>query len=310
VIVLSDRTLSQANTPPERPSTEPREAVALPDLLRAQHFVFDVDGCLALGASPGGEGGGALPGAPQVLGALKERGARIVCCTNGSARPPEVYAAGLRTHGLPIEDHEMLTPPVVAAECLARERPGTEVMVLGGKGVLAPLRGRGISIVAAVGGARADVVLVGPVARLEAEQVQAAAHAISAGAEFLVTSYVPVIPVRGGRTASMSAAVAAGLAHVTGATPTVVGKPSPMVADVARARMGAADEDRLVVVGDDPALDIALGRAVGAGTVLVLSGIVAAEEVPSLPEWQRPDVVVADVAELLRALLRPERPAT
>jgi NagD protein len=272
----------------------------LADLLRARYFVFDVDGCLALGASPGGQGGAALPGAAQLLGALKERGARFACCTNGSGRPPEAYAAGLRAYGLAIADEEMITPPVVAAQRIA---PAARVMVLGGDGVIEPLRRAGISTVAADGDTDADAVLVGHVDRLETEQVHAATRAIWAGAPLLVTSYVPTIPVRGGRVASMSAAVAAGLAHVTGATPEVVGKPAPAVAEVARARMGAAEDDPLVVVGDDPALDIALGRAVGAGTVLVLSGAVGAADVPALPPSQRPDAVVTGVGDLLAALL-------
>jgi HAD superfamily hydrolase (TIGR01450 family) len=259
--------------------------------------IFDVDGCLALGATPGGQGGSALPGAVELLTELKRRGVRIACCTNGSGRPPEAYAAGLRAVGLPVEDDELITPPLVAAEHLARERPVARVMALGGEGVLAPLQRAGVATVAPARGARADVVLAGPVARLEAEEVQAAAQAIWAGAEFLVTSYAPAIPVRDGRTPSMSAAVAAALAHVTGTSPTIVGKPSPLVAAVARSRMGARDGDPLLVVGDDPALDIALGRAVGAGTVLVLSGIV--DGVAELPAAQRPDAVIQNLNELL-----------
>jgi ribonucleotide monophosphatase NagD (HAD superfamily) len=61
--------------------------------------------------------------------------------------------------------------------------------------------------------------------------------------------------------------------------------------------MGAGDGDPLLVVGDDPALDIALGRAVGAGTVLVLSGIV--DGVAELPAAQRPDAVIQNLNELL-----------
>ena len=67
--------------------------------------------------------------------------------------------------------------------------------------------------------------------------------------------------------------------------------------------MGASEDDPLLVVGDDPALDIALGRAVGAGTVLVLSGIAAGAE------EQRPDAIVSGLDELLAALApRPPAP--
>ena len=131
-------------------------------------MVFDVDGCLALGATPGGQGGVALPGAVELLTELQRRGVRIACCTNGAGRPPEVYAAGLRAVGLPVEDAEVITPPVVAAEHIAA---GATVLVLGGEGVLAPLQRAGLDIVEP--GARADVVLVGPMAQVEAAQIQA-----------------------------------------------------------------------------------------------------------------------------------------
>jgi 4-nitrophenyl phosphatase len=267
----------------------------------AGRFVFDVDGCLALGATPGGQGGSAVPGAPELLHELKRRGARIVCATNGAGRTPEAYAAGLRDHGLPVDDGELLTPPAVAAEHLTRDRPGATVMALGGDGVVAPLERAGVALVAAEPGARADVVLAGPVARIEAEALQAAAQAVWAGAELLVTSYVPAIPVRGGRVASMAAAVGAALAHVTGVVPTVIGKPSPIVAEVAARRL-RCDVSELVVVGDDPALEVALGRVVGAPTVLVRSGIFGDGDVTRLPELERPDVVVRDVGDLLAAL--------
>jgi HAD superfamily hydrolase (TIGR01450 family) len=277
------------------------DAPTLERLAASGAFIFDVDGCLVLGDAPGGIGGRAVPGAADLVSGLKRRGARLLCCTNGSGRPPEAYAASLRGHGLDVEDAEMLTPPVIAADWLARERAGATVMVVSGEGVTEPLRRAGVTVVAPDPGTRADVVFVGPVRELTATHVQVAAEAIWAGAEFLVTSYAPAIPGRHGRFASTSAAAAAGLAHVTGAEPTIVGKPSRLVVDVATGRLGCAPED-IVVVGDDPTLDIAVGRAAGAATVLVLSGIVDAGDVAALPESQRPDVVIADVGELLAAL--------
>ncbi|MDR7430856.1 MAG: HAD hydrolase-like protein, partial [Armatimonadota bacterium] len=60
--------------------------------------------------------------------------------------------------------------------------------------------------------------------------------------------------------------------------------------------------DRCAFVGDDPALDVAAGRAVGAFSVLVLTGTATQEDVPSLPEAQRPDLVLPSVRDLLEAL--------
>jgi 4-nitrophenyl phosphatase len=133
------------------------------------------------------------------------------------------------------------------------------------------------------------------------DRLQAAAAAVWCGAEFLVTSYVPAIAGQPGPIASFSAAVAAGLAHVTGAAPAVMGKPSQLVLDCVRSRLCDAVAD-IVVVRDDPALDIALGRPAGVPTVLVLTGVARADSLRSLPRSDRPDVVVGDLGELLSPL--------
>ncbi|MGE5723001.1 MAG: haloacid dehalogenase, partial [Sphingomonadales bacterium] len=78
--------------------------------LRPVHgFMFDVDGTLILSNRSLG-GYTLLPGAVDTLNTLKTRGIPFVALTNGSAYPPAEQAAKLRALGLPIEDHEMLTP--------------------------------------------------------------------------------------------------------------------------------------------------------------------------------------------------------
>jgi ribonucleotide monophosphatase NagD (HAD superfamily) len=104
----------------------------------------------------------------------------------------------------------------------------------------------------------------------------------------------------------VSAAIAAGLAHVSGVTPTVLGKPSPIVMDIVCARLGLQASE-VAVVGDDPALEIELGRRVGSVTVLVLSGIAGPDDVAKLPHQHRPDYVLGGVEELLECLRRPGR---
>jgi HAD superfamily hydrolase (TIGR01450 family) len=287
--------------PSKRAQSRQRADGARAALVRARAYVLDVDGCLALGARPGGEQGVALPGARELLVELKRRGARFVCLTNASGLPPESYAAQLRGLGLEVGDDELITPAVIAAAHLARERPAASAMVLGGDGLLEPLRRAGVPTVAPVPGARAAVVLVGAPETVSALELRSAAEAIRAGAELLVTSYVPAIPTREGLRASMSAALGAGLAHVTSAEPRVVGKPSALAARHVAERLGARPRD-LVVVGDDPALDVALGRRMGATTVLVLSGAARSEDTALLPVDQRPDLVLRDVAELLALL--------
>jgi HAD superfamily hydrolase (TIGR01450 family) len=272
-------------------------------LAEAGGFMLDLDGCLVLRNGSDETGGRTLPGAAELIEELRARKLPFVCCTNAAGQAPAGYAAAMRALGLPIEDRELITPAVVAAEHLSRKYPRSTVMVLGGEGVTLPLTSSGIAVVGPEAGARADVVLVGPTSELTGRAIQGAADAIRGGAAFLVTSYVPLIAKQSGSVASVSAAIGAGLAHVSGASPSVLGKPSPIVMDAVCARLGVAASE-VVVVGDDPALEIELGRRVGAVTVLVLSGIAGPGDVQSLPQERRPDYVFSGVEELLELLRR------
>ena len=59
-----------------------------------------------------------------------------------------------------------------------------------------------------------------------------------------------------------------------------------------------------VVVGDGLVTDIAAAHAVGARSVLVLTGVSTAEQAAALPEGQRPTVVVDGPGDLGAALDR------
>ena len=53
------------------------------------------------------------------------------------------------------------------------------------------------------------------------------------------------------------------------------------------------------MIGDDLGMDIALGRLGRARTILVQSGITGQAALDDVPEADRPDAVVAHVADLL-----------
>ena len=74
-------------------------SAALVKRLRAAHgFIFDMDGTLVLGDAASG-GHQPLPGAIHLLAALRGRGIPFRVFTNGTAKPPATYAAGLRKVG-------------------------------------------------------------------------------------------------------------------------------------------------------------------------------------------------------------------
>jgi HAD superfamily hydrolase (TIGR01450 family) len=115
------------------------------------------------------------------------------------------------------------------------------------------------------------------------------------GARLIATNPDRTCPVEGGEIpdcAGMTAAVEA----VTGRrVEVVVGKPSPIILEVALARLGVPARD-CAIVGDRIETDIVMGKQQGLGTVLVLSGVTRPGD-PRIVEVG-PDVVLGSIGEL------------
>ncbi|WP_369133998.1 HAD-IIA family hydrolase [Modestobacter sp. I12A-02662] len=278
-------------------------------LLAARGWVFDVDGCLMRTSRAGGAGGTAYPGAVELVAALKAAGREVLLCTNASGEPPGQYAAHLRQLGFDVADDEFVTAGSAAADHVHAEHPGARVLVLGGAGITDPMRRLGIELldVAADGdGARADVVVVGATDGYTAAELDAACQAVDAGAPLYTTVAARWFHGGVGRSVCVSRAMAAAVAWVTGVEPVVTGKPSAALAHRLRARFGTDDGAGLVVVGDSTA-ELDLARAMGARSLLVLSGAVPESAVAGLQP--APDLVFPDVGAVRDALTPSLTPA-
>jgi HAD superfamily hydrolase (TIGR01450 family) len=259
-------------------------------------FVFDVDGTL-VHRGPDGRAH-PQPGAVEVLERIRASGRSLVLFTNGSHVTAETMAKGLRDDGLPVGDHEMLTPVESAITYLRRRYPGRPALLFAHDVIRARMIAAGIP---EARGDEAEVVFVAHVDDVDLATMESAARAVTRGAPLLTGSYARGYAGSGGIIFSRGAMVTAGIAKVTGARPRIVGKPSRAAVDEVSARLGLPT-DEIAVIGDDAGMDIALGRMGGSRTVLVRSGISGAIDVDKLPERHRPDAVIDRVADLLAAL--------
>jgi HAD superfamily hydrolase (TIGR01450 family) len=273
------------------------------NLADADAFVFDVDGTLVLSDDPNTSGGGVqvLRGAAEVLRLVRARGKRLAVFTNGSGQAPHTLAARLRLANVEVADDEVLTPPVVAVEYIRRHHPGQAVLAFGAEGVLEPVRRAGIALASLEDAEHAGVVLIGADLDFTYPKLEAACRAVWAGAPLVVTSMAPFFASRRGRMPSPSGAIAAGIHHVTGAEPRVVGKPSPLVMEVL-AELFGTNAQRIAVVGDDLQLEIRMAREAGAFSVLVLSGSTRESDLACVPDAYQPHLVVPVVGDLMAYL--------
>jgi 4-nitrophenyl phosphatase len=286
----------------EAPLTE-IPAAAARRIRNARAMIFDMDGTLVLGDAASG-GHKALPGAIELLARLRSRGIPFRVFTNGTAKAPAVYAAGLRHAGFDIADAEMMTPSTSAAEWFLR-RGFRRVRVLGLEGVQSPLRELGLDVVGPFETARGiEAVFTGWFREFTFASLETACEDIWAGASLTTASHVPFFATQNGRAIGTSFAINAMLRALTGKRARVLGKPAREVIECAMRQMGisASEAARTIVVGDDPALEMRMANAAHAFGVAVTTGLTNAPAFRSAPKPEKPRVVIPSLHPLLEAI--------
>src|SRR5207244_1850038 len=178
------------------------------------------------------------------------------------------------------------------------------VLAFGGTGVEEPLRANGVELLELQDHPRAGAVLVGSDREFGQAKLEAACRAVAGGAELLVTSDSRWFAGRDGPQVGTAGAIAAGISYVTGVEARVMGKPSPLAMIEVFKRL-AVPAPELLVVGDDPALEVAMGKRAGCATALVLTGVTDRDAADRLPPELTPDLVAEGVWELADLLAVP-----
>ena len=270
------------------------------DLRTPAGYMFDVDGTLVLG-DRSGHGYQVLPGAREVLAALKAKSIPFVLLTNGSAYPASVQAPRLREVGLPVEDWQMLTPSSVTADYLARKGVKS-ALILGTPGVGHALAEKGIALkfTGEVGADQVDAVYVGWHPDCGMKDIETACQAIWGGAGLYIASSVPFFASHGGKAIGYSHAIYAAIRSLTdGKRGIITGKPSQHALKFV-ARMLGVPARSVGVVGDDPSLETAMARKGGAIGFGVTTGIYKQDDWLAQPPANRPDCLLNCVGDLLK----------
>ncbi len=278
-------------------------------------LLVDLDGVVYRGSQP-------VPGIADVLARRAAAGDRIVYVTNNSMHYRADFVARLRALGAPVGPDLVVSSARATALHLAHERGGgaapiRRVLVVGASGLERELRDVGLEVVGAahaatrmaqegIDGVAAagapDAVVCGLDPQLTYLRIAAAADCIRAGAAFIATNRDPVFPTERGLRPGAGSIVAA-IEATTGTTPLVIGKPEPRLFELAAEAAGGAAAGA-VVIGDNLSTDIRGARALGARSVLVMTGVATRAQVGALPREERPTEVANDAVELEAALRR------
>ncbi len=272
-------------------------------------LLVDLDGVVYRGSE-------SVPGVGPALAARAAAGDTVVYVTNNAMFYRRDYEARIAGHGAPGGPDRVITSASAAARYVRDEIPGAvRVLAVGAAGLERELREVGLDVVTAAHAAtrmgqegidgwaaagHPDVVVVGLDPQLTYLRIAAAADCVRAGAVLVVTNRDPVYPIESGFRPGAGAVVAAVETAARTTARVTLGKPEPHLLEIAARTVGMAAQDA-VMIGDSPT-DIAAGRAVGARTVLMLTGVTTREAADALPEAERPTRIAADAAGLSAVL--------
>jgi NagD protein len=220
--------------------------------------------------------------------------------TNGTVKSPATYAASLRKVGFDLRDEEMMTPSTSAAQWFLKQGIG-KVRVLGLDGVAQPLVAAGIEAVGPTAEAEGvEAVYTGWFKEFTFPALEAACQDLWAGARLTTASNVPFFATATGRAIGSSFAINAMLKAMTGKQARVLGKPSVDAFRVAMQAMGLprTAAAKMVVVGDDPALEMRMAVSAGAYGVGMTTGLMKRNNVRSLAAAEKPHALLESLEGL------------
>jgi HAD superfamily hydrolase (TIGR01457 family) len=250
-------------------------------------YLFDLDGTIYLGEE-------LIPGADETVAKLRGRGARVQFLSNKPIARRDSYATKLSKLGIDCAPGDVVNSPLASARYLAAEHAGKRVMVMGEAPLQQELLDAGVELTEIP--EETEIVLVSWDREICWAQMDAAHQALRQGAEFFATNPDTVCPLEGGKTVPDCGAMIAYLEASTGrALDVMIGKPSPIITQMALAEIGL-EAAQCLMIGDRLGTDIMMGETAGLDTALVLTGVTDREELQDSPV--NPTWVLESVAEI------------
>jgi 4-nitrophenyl phosphatase len=239
-----------------------------------------------------------MAGLVEFFQTLRERQIKFVLATNNASQTPEQYVSKLAGMGVTVARDEVLTSAQAAALYLRQESAnGARVFAIGEEGVRQALAETGFTLTHLYE-VDAQFVVCGMDRGLSWDKLATATLNVRAGAKFIGTNPDVTFPTERGITHGNGAVLAA-IQAATGAAPIIIGKPEPIMYQLAMTRLGVAPAET-AAIGDRLETDILGAVRARIRSVFVLSGVSSREQLAGLdyqPTW-----VMQDIREVTKAL--------
>lgn len=254
-------------------------------------YLFDMDGTLYLGDN-------LYPFTKELLETIKKKGLKYLFLTNNSAKSVKDYVKKLERLGISASEDDFVTSSQATAFYLKKHHKDDKLYVCGTESLKTELRKEGFTVTENVD--ETDCIVMGNDQELNFKKLYDISYMLLTQKEipYIATNPDYVCPTEFGSVPDCGS-VCDMLYNVSARRPFFIGKPEPLMPQLAMEKAGVSAEET-AVVGDRIYTDIKSGLNAGTVTVLVMSGETTKEILEASSD--KPEFVFDSAEEILKML--------
>lgn len=258
------------------------------DLSNVKGLIIDMDGVLWQDTVPIGD-------LESIFNRIRDLDLKFILATNNATRTVEEYLEKLAGFDVYLSDEQVINSAQATGIYLQEKyTPGTKVYVVGQPSLKQTLEHFGM-VVCDDANNNIQVVIASLDYKLTYEKLKTASLLIQSGCEFVGTNRDRTLPTPEGFIPGSGTVIGA-LEIASGRKAKVIGKPEPLLYEMALKRLGLPPTETLAV-GDRLETDIAGAQAAGIHTALVLTGASTLKQAQNFNP--PPEIVTQDFTELV-----------
>ena len=253
-------------------------------------FLFDMDGTLYLGDR-------LFDFTKPLLREIRRIGGKYLFMTNNSSKSVADYIKKLEKLGISSTREDFITSSQATAYYLHKHHQGQRLYVCGTESLKEELRGEGFEVTEKV--EDTDCIVMGFDTELTFQKLHDVSYLLlTRELPYIATNPDLVCPTEFGSVPDCGS-VCQMIFNATGKRPVVIGKPSPLMPQLAMDRLGYSKEETCVI-GDRIYTDVKSGLNAGITGILVMSGETTPEILAQSED--KPHLVLESAKEILEVL--------
>ena len=251
--------------------------------VRPSGLMIDMDGTIYKGRN-------IIPGAKEFIDFLVEKKIPFVFLTNNSSHTRDYYSDKLRAMGFRAGKERILNSTIATVRFIKERRAGKTAFIVATPEVTREIEDLGITN----DDEDPDIVLLTFDTTITFDKINKAYHHIMNGAELIATHPDDLCPTESSYDVDIGQFIHM-LSYLTDTAPTIIGKPSMLMIEMAAGEMGV-DKNGTIMIGDRLYTDMRMAANAGIDSIMVLTGEAKMSDLED--SELKPTYVVGSVADI------------